>query len=35
MDAARWIAAYEQLKSLNILEGPLDPATAYSLQFAQ
>jgi hypothetical protein len=28
-------ANYEQLKSLNILGGPLDPATAYSLQFAQ
>jgi NitT/TauT family transport system substrate-binding protein len=35
MTTARWTAEYEQLKSLNILEGPLDPATAYSLQFAQ
>jgi NitT/TauT family transport system substrate-binding protein len=35
MTAARWAANYEQLKSLNILGGPLDPATAYSLQFAQ
>jgi NitT/TauT family transport system substrate-binding protein len=35
MTSARWTAGYEQLKSLNILEGPLDPATAYSLQFAQ
>jgi len=35
MVAARWSAGYEQLKSLNILEGPLDPATAYSLQFTK
>ncbi len=35
MTAARWTAGYEQLKSLGILEGPLDPATAYSLQFAK
>jgi len=35
MNAARWTAGYEQLRSLNLLEGPLDPATAYSLQFAQ
>jgi len=33
MTAARWQAGYEQLKSLGILHGPLDPATAYSLQF--
>ncbi len=35
MSAARWSVGYDQLKSLNILEGPLDPASAYSLQFAQ
>jgi NitT/TauT family transport system substrate-binding protein len=35
MTAARWTAGYEQLKSLDILDGPLDPSTAYSLQFAQ
>lgn len=35
MTAVRWTAGYEQLKALNILEGPLDPATAFSLQFAQ
>ena len=35
MTAARWTAGYEQLKSLDILDGPLDPLTAYSLQFAQ
>jgi len=35
MTAARWQATYEQLKSLGILHGPLDPATAYTLQFAQ
>ena len=34
MTAARWTAGYEQLKSLNILEGPLDPSTTYSLEFA-
>jgi NitT/TauT family transport system substrate-binding protein len=33
MTAARWQASYEQLKSLGILHGPLDPTTAYSLQF--
>jgi NitT/TauT family transport system substrate-binding protein len=35
MTPTRWTAGYEQLKSLNILEGPLDPSTTYSLQFAQ
>jgi NitT/TauT family transport system substrate-binding protein len=35
MTAARWTAGYEQLKSLGILQGLLDPSTAYSLQFAQ
>ena len=35
MTADRWTAGYEQLKSLGILEGPLDPASAYTLQFAQ
>jgi NitT/TauT family transport system substrate-binding protein len=35
MTAARWQASYEQLKSLGILQGPLDPTTAYSLKFAQ
>jgi NitT/TauT family transport system substrate-binding protein len=35
MTAARWTAGYEQLKSLGILEGQVDPATTYSLQFAQ
>ncbi len=35
MSAARWTASYEQLKSLNILDGPLDPSTAYDLKFAQ
>lgn len=33
MTAARWNATYEQLKSLGILQGPVDPSTAYSLQF--
>jgi NitT/TauT family transport system substrate-binding protein len=35
MTAARWQASYEQLKSLGILHGPIDPATAYSLKFVQ
>jgi NitT/TauT family transport system substrate-binding protein len=35
MTTARWTAGYEQLKSLNILVGPLDPSTAYSLQFTK
>jgi len=33
MTAARWNTIYEQLKSLGILQGPVDPSTAYSLQF--
>lgn len=33
--AARWLSTYEQLKSLGILQGPLDPATAFSLNFAK
>ena len=35
MTAARWQASYEQLKSLGILQGAIDPTTAYSLKFAQ
>jgi len=35
MTAARWQTSYDQLKSLSILQGPLDPSTAYSLKFAQ
>ena len=35
MTAERWNANYQQLKSLGILQGPLDPATAYALKFAQ
>ena len=35
MTAARWTAGYQQLKALGILEGPVDPATTYSPQFAQ
>ena len=33
MTAARWNTIYEQLKSLGILQGPVDPSTAYTLQF--
>ncbi len=35
MTAARWDAEYEQLKSLGIVQGPLDLATAYTLKFVQ
>jgi NitT/TauT family transport system substrate-binding protein len=33
MTAARWQTLYEQLKTLGILHGPVDPATTYSLSF--
>ena len=33
MAAARWQANCDQLKSLGILHGPLDPKVAYTLQF--
>jgi NitT/TauT family transport system substrate-binding protein len=33
MTAARWQAEYEQLKSLGILHGSLDPTTAYTLRY--
>ena len=33
MMAARWQTSYDQLKSLGILQGPVDPKTAYSLKF--
>jgi NitT/TauT family transport system substrate-binding protein len=33
MTAARWQASGDQLKSLGIVQGSLDPATAYSLKF--
>jgi hypothetical protein len=35
MTAARWQTLYEQLKSLGILHNPIDPTTAYALNFAQ
>jgi hypothetical protein len=35
MDPARWQTTYEQLKSLGILQGQVDPATTYSLKFVQ
>jgi len=35
MTAERWQATYEQLKSLGILSGPVNPASAYSLKFVQ
>lgn len=33
MTAARWSQSYQQLKSLGILQSPLDPATAYTFKF--
>jgi NitT/TauT family transport system substrate-binding protein len=33
MTAARWQTSYDQLKSLGILHGAIDPATSYSLKF--
>jgi NitT/TauT family transport system substrate-binding protein len=35
MTAERWQATYEQLKSLGILSGSVDPASAYSLAFVK
>lgn len=35
MTAARWQTAYDQLKTLGILQGPVDPSTAYALNFVQ
>jgi hypothetical protein len=33
MDAARWQATSEQLKSLGLVQSSFDPAAAYSLKF--
>jgi NitT/TauT family transport system substrate-binding protein len=33
MTTNRWQTSYEQLKSLGILNGPLDPSSTYSLKF--
>jgi NitT/TauT family transport system substrate-binding protein len=33
MKAERWQACYQQLRSLGILNGPIDPAAVYSLAF--
>lgn len=35
MTEARWQTGYQQLKALGILQGPLDPTTAYSLKFVE
>lgn len=35
MTAARWAATFEQLKSLGIVQGAIDPASAYSLNFVE
>jgi NitT/TauT family transport system substrate-binding protein len=33
MQAARWTAMYRQLAGLKVIQHPIDPATAYTLQF--
>jgi NitT/TauT family transport system substrate-binding protein len=33
LDAARWTAMYQQLSSLKVIQHPIDPSTAYTLQF--
>jgi NitT/TauT family transport system substrate-binding protein len=33
MTAARWQATYQQLKSLGILQSPIDPSSAYTLKY--
>lgn len=35
MEPARWQTMYEQLTDLKVISKPLDPATAYTLQFLQ
>jgi NitT/TauT family transport system substrate-binding protein len=35
MDPKRWSTMYDQLVDLKVLDKPLDPATAYTLQFLQ
>jgi NitT/TauT family transport system substrate-binding protein len=35
MDPKRWATMYEQLTDLKVISNPIDPATAYTLQFIQ
>jgi NitT/TauT family transport system substrate-binding protein len=35
MQPARWTAMYQQLSGLKVIQHPIDPATAYTLQFVQ
>ncbi len=35
MDPKRWAAMYEQLVDLKVIDKPIDPAAAYTLQFLQ
>ena len=35
MDPKRWATMYDQLVDLKVIATPLDPATAYTLQFLQ
>ena len=33
MEPGRWTAMYEQLSALRVIQHPIDPATAYTMQF--
>ena len=35
MDPKRWATMYEQLVDLKVIDKPIDPTTAYTLQFLQ
>ena len=35
MDPKRWATMYEQLTDLKVISNPIDPATAYTMQFIQ
>lgn len=35
MEASRWTTMYQQLLDLKVIQRPFDPATAYTLQFAE
>jgi NitT/TauT family transport system substrate-binding protein len=35
MDPARWATMYQQLTDLKVISKPIDPTTAYTLQFVQ
>ena len=35
MKSERWTTMYQQLSDLKVIEKAFDPATAYTLQFAE